>query len=378
MQKKFFYITVFTMLFGMVLLVLITYVIDPQQQFRYNENYVSGEQRNINFGLARNYDYNTVILGTSTSENILKAEVDNIFKVNSVNLSIMGSTAYEQRNLLEIITNRKDVKMVIYGLDYFAYNFNFNEERIEIIDYGKKMNILKYVFNISSLEMDLKILVKKLLGKNEKNWIYNWSYWGDDFDYGEEKTLDFSNKTKNGRQNIGQLKVAQSKYNKENLYENLYELEQLIIKNKDIKYKIYLPPYSTLYWYILKKYNSYSDIIEFRNYLIKKLLRYSNVEIYDFQTDDIIVSNLNNYKDSIHYSPKINSLIIKRIKENKNKVEKLIDKESIIENLIEKSYLLVSVFFILRVLTAYIIVKFIIVKSSILSFLLGASVEKNN
>lgn len=45
---------------------------------------------------------------------------------------------------------------------------------------------------------------------------------------------------------------------------------------------------------------------------------------------------------------------------------------------IEKSYLLVNTFFILRVLTAYIIVKFIVVKSSILSFLLGASVEKNN
>lgn len=45
---------------------------------------------------------------------------------------------------------------------------------------------------------------------------------------------------------------------------------------------------------------------------------------------------------------------------------------------IEKSYLLVSTFFILRVLTAYIIVKFIIIKSSVLSFLLGASVEKNN
>lgn len=38
--------------------------------------------------------------------------------------------------------------------------------------------------------------------------------------------------------------------------------------------------------------------------------------------------------------------------------------------------LLVSTFFILRVLTAYIIIKFIIVKSSILSFLLGASAEK--
>ena len=43
---------------------------------------------------------------------------------------------------------------------------------------------------------------------------------------------------------------------------------------------------------------------------------------------------------------------------------------------IEYSYLLVSIFFILRMLTAYIIVKFIVVKSSILSFLLGANVEK--
>lgn len=45
---------------------------------------------------------------------------------------------------------------------------------------------------------------------------------------------------------------------------------------------------------------------------------------------------------------------------------------------LENAYLLVSVFFILKGLTAYIIVKFIVVKSSILSFLLGASVEKNN
>ncbi|WP_294725967.1 hypothetical protein, partial [uncultured Fusobacterium sp.] len=43
---------------------------------------------------------------------------------------------------------------------------------------------------------------------------------------------------------------------------------------------------------------------------------------------------------------------------------------------IERSYLLVTVFFTLKVLSAYIIVKFIIVKNSILSFLLGASVEK--
>ncbi|WP_293958183.1 acyltransferase family protein [uncultured Fusobacterium sp.] len=43
---------------------------------------------------------------------------------------------------------------------------------------------------------------------------------------------------------------------------------------------------------------------------------------------------------------------------------------------IEYSYLLVSTFFILRVITAYVVVKLVVVKSSVLSFLLGASVEK--
>lgn len=43
---------------------------------------------------------------------------------------------------------------------------------------------------------------------------------------------------------------------------------------------------------------------------------------------------------------------------------------------VENTYLLVSVFFILKGLTAYMIVKFIIVKNPILSFLFGASVEK--
>lgn len=43
---------------------------------------------------------------------------------------------------------------------------------------------------------------------------------------------------------------------------------------------------------------------------------------------------------------------------------------------IEHYYLLTGIFFILRVATAYILVKFIVVKSTVLSFLLGASVEK--
>lgn len=312
MEKKFFYITLLLIFLGLLILGGFTYIVDPQQQFRYNKNYVSGEQRIINLGLANNYNYETVIIGTSTSENILKEDVDKLFNTNSVNLSIMGATAFENRRLLNEIINKKGVKTIIYGLDYFSYNYDINQEREKIINYQEGINIIKYLFSISSLESDLKILIKEILDKNEKDWINRWSYWGDEFSYSKELALDFSENTKNGRQNLGQLKIAKAGYNLKNLVENLSELEKIIEKNKKIEYKIYLPPYSILYWDILEEYGSLNIILEFKKSLIERLSRYKNVKVYDFQEKELI-KNLDNYKDSVHYSPKINLYIVESI-----------------------------------------------------------------
>ena len=296
------------------------YFVDAQQQIRYNKNYVSGEQRVINNGLARNYTYDTIIIGSSTSENILKKDVDQLFNVNSVNLSLSGSTALEHKNLLNIVIQEGKVKNVIYGLDVF--NYNRLGIRNEIIDYGKnKKELLKYLLNISLLKTNIKIIIKELLGKNKKDWIYTWSFWGNQFTFSEENTLCFNEKLQFGAQNLGVIKEVRKGYDDKILKYNVDEFFKIVEKTPNIDYKIYFPPYSILYWYALDRYNCLESVLSFKKYIYLKGKKYSNVFIYDFQDDISVIENLNNYKDSVHFSDLISKKITYELVTKKANIE---------------------------------------------------------
>lgn len=314
---------------------IFNYVIDAQQQIRYNENWVAGEQRVINNGIARNYNYDTVIIGSSTSENILKEDVDKLFNSNSVNLSLSGSTALEHRNLLNLVIKKKNVKRIIYGLDYF--NYNREGVTIKIIDYGKNnIELLKYIFNITTLKTNLKIIVKNFMKRNMKNWIYNHSYWGKGFKFSEENLLTFDSNTQFGAQNLGTMKEIKAGYKYEILKYNFDEFLKIVEKNKNIKYIIYLPPYSSLYWYFLEKYDTLKEVLKFKKYIYEKVKEYDNVCIYDFQDRVDIVNNLNNYKDSVHFSDLISKKIIGEIKSSNPNLEYDINFNKKINKIINK------------------------------------------
>lgn len=323
-------------IFGLLLIIgIFNYVIDAQQQIRYNKNWVAGEQRVINNGIARNYKYNTVIIGSSTSQNILKEDVDKLFNVDSVNLSLSGSTALEHRNLLNLVIEKENIKSIIYGLDYF--NYNREGIRIEVIDYGKnKIELLKYIFNITTLKINLKIVVKEVLKKNVRNWIYKHSYWGGGSNFSEENLLTFDSNTQFGAQNLGIMKEIKNGYKYDILKYNFDEFLKIVEKNKKIEYIIYLPPYSSLYWYFLERYDSLKEILEFKKYIYDKSKNYDNISIYDFQERIDIVNNLNNYKDSVHFSDLISKKIINEIKSSKSNLEYDINFNKKINEIIDK------------------------------------------
>ena len=338
MNKKFFTRKILYIFLVLSILGVFNYLVDAQQQIRYNKNYVLGEQRIINNGIARNYNYDTVVIGSSTSENSLKKDIDDIFNTNSVNLSLSGSTALEHRNLLNIITKRNNVKRVIYGLDFF--NYNRLGTRVEIIDYGKSKNqILKYLLNVSTLKINLKVLINEILKKNKKNWIYTWSFWSNRANFSEKNTLDFDKNTESGAQNLGIIREAKQGYNIEIMKNNFDALLEIIKKTPHIEYRVYFTPYSILYWCILDKYDSLNAVIEFKKYVYYKSKRYPNIFLYDFQDRHVIIENLDNYKDAVHFKGEINKEIIKEIyKENSN--NKNLDFELDIRKLIEKNRML--------------------------------------
>lgn len=335
MDKKLFIKKIIYILAVLLIIGFFNYVIDAQQQIRYNNHYRSGEQRIINNGLARNYIYDTIIMGSSTSENILKKDVDKLFDVNSVNLSLSGSTALEHRNLLNIAIQEGKVKNVIYGLDVF--NYNRLGVKVPIIDYRKnKYNLLKYLFNISVMKSNLKVIIKKIIGRNENNWIYTWSFWANDYIFSEENALTFDPNKHSGSQNLGVIKEAKKGYKYEIMKKNFDELLEIIKNTPNINYTIYLPPYSILYWYIIDKYNCLQEIIKFKEYIFLKEKEFKNLSVHDFQNDFSTILNLNNYRDSVHFSAEISKKIIEEIKTQKFKSQN-IDFESQINILIKKN-----------------------------------------
>lgn len=317
MEKKYFINSIITFLLGLGIWMVTVVYFDPAQQFRIT-NYLGSDDRIINVGLAKNGDYDTLIFGTSTSQNILKNDVDNLFNTNSINASLSGSTSYEQRKLLNIALEKNNIERVIYGLDVFSYNKGYEVSRVPLEKFAydnNKLELYRYFFNF----ITFKGVVKGVF-KRDKNWIERYGYWGDNFKYSKENTLSFDTNTQWGAQNMGAVQIFKDGYSLELMKKNFDATYDIFKNNTQTEFLIYYPPYANIWWDYAEKHNAKNTIVEFKEYVNEKLKSLKNVKVYDFQNRSDIVNNLDNYKDIVHYSPEINKKIIKDIKMDKNRV----------------------------------------------------------
>ena len=108
-------------------------------------------------------------------------------------------------------------------------------------------------------------------------------------------------------------------------------------ENHSKEFIIVLPPYSALMWYEAEC-EGYLDILyDFKKYIVNKFDKLENVTIFDFQDFDEIV-DLDNYKDTTHYKPELNDMIIENIYRNKSTInsnnvdEKIYKLDTLINN----------------------------------------------
>ena len=91
--------------------------------------------------------------------------------------------------------------------------------------------------------------------------------------------------------------------------------------NQDKEFMLVLPPYSALMWYEAEQQGYIDELYDFKKYMVTRFSELDNVTIYDFQ-DYREITNLNNYKDTTHYTPEFNDMIIESIAESQNVVNK--------------------------------------------------------
>ncbi|TVY05641.1 hypothetical protein [Paenibacillus cremeus] len=336
MSKNWVRNTITYMFIFSLILVLFNLLIDPLQFYRSKEanSIYWTEERWQLPGLAKNYKYNTIILGTSMTENFVPSEVNGIFpRAKTLKLSIAGSSAYEQNKIAEIAFQNNQIDNVIWGLDYTSLSKDdFNKEEFPAFLYdNNQANDLKYLLNITTIKYSIISILYNITPKLAKitsamidfkdapqrdlNSLY---FWGGLYTYSKENVIaDYSRKILEDKKNKKELLESFSFNRLKSSIDN--NILPIVKNNPATHFYFYYPPYSILMnerFYELDPV-IVDNIIKSREYFYSELNKYQNAKLFDFTTDKEITFNLNNYKDTMHHSPEINKYILKSLHDDR-------------------------------------------------------------
>lgn len=287
-------------------------------------------------GIIQNYDFDSIILGTSMLENSSATEAGRVLGGKFVNLSMSSSIHYERSLVLTYLLERKALRKVIYSLDYSYLSPTYDHP-----DYPK--STWSYLYDSSRLN-DFKAYY------NDKFLLclLRWSM--DPVCVGKAKSLDrpnawFMNPNHAGRfggldnwfsaANNGQIKSAfktisnsakkvgapapvdeekySSRRNEVVSYVDNYVLAHAR-KNPATNFYYVFPPYSRIHFSMLYQTSPelarlHEDVIR---YVVEEAENMKNVQVFGYEDQDFL-DDISNYKDPRHYHEKYNRMFIQDI-----------------------------------------------------------------
>jgi len=315
--KKWVFNTIITSFIIFSFLILCNFIVDPLQHYRkasfYKPFYKKG--RYLNPGIAKTYNYNTVIVGTSMVQNFRPTHVNKVLGVKSVKLALAGASAYELGLTLETALRTGKVRHVYFGLDVFSFMGSTTRESqgkgsLPLYLYDDDiLNDINYLLSIDTVEFYKYILRANLLGLDEDHLeLDNFGYWGNKDSFSRQEVL------KDWRSETFNKGFSKEDFNFLNLKNNFdINLQKHFQTYPDVQFDIFFPPYSILVWIDSTQKEIVEEIFQFKKYVIESAAETKNVRVFDFQAIETIVLNLDNYKDVSHYSPSISDFMIKSI-----------------------------------------------------------------
>lgn len=303
---------------------ILTYLVDPFFKYRYkaDSTYLINP-RFANPGLLKNYDYNTVILGSSMVQNFDM----NLFRLNPdvkpLKIGI-GAANRDEIELAYSLIRKEKTKSVIISLDLTM--FNAISKDVKYPSYTYKEDLLSQLAYLYSYEACIRYLLVDI---------------GAYFLYGVNNDVSQMMQEKSNVDKIGDFRIDRNFYNKKGYLRFQYRTEngfsyqdtinmdkrmrdnfvQFITKleinnNKHIEYTFILPPYSIAYWGYIDKKGYYQTFLKIIQYITRELSIYDNARIVCFYNIDT-VTNLDNYADLTHFSPETSDFIVKNLNTRK-------------------------------------------------------------
>lgn len=304
----------------------ITIYVDPL--FHYHKptkglEYPLYDERYMNYGIAKHFDYNSIITGTSMTQNFKTSQWDEYFGTQSIKTPFAGASYKEVNDLLTCAFDHNDsIQMVMRSLDPTMLIMEKDEMDYEDYpDYLYDKNIFNDVNYVLNKEIFFQFTeyvrtFMKLGGSSTdfdtyKNWSGLYQY--------DEALMRESFVRREKKDEVAVLTQEDKRKITENIKANVVEIAEA---HPETEFYLFFPPYSIFYWDDLSQDGELERRLKAHEMVIESLLEYDNIKLFSFFDRTDIICNLNYYKDSLHYNQEISDLIIDSMATGKNRLTK--------------------------------------------------------
>lgn len=286
--------------------------------------YKISNEREQNDGIVKHFDYQGIITGTSMTENFKTSEANLIFNCEFVKVPFSGATYNEVNKTVETaLENNPECKIIVRGLDYGKLIEDKNKQRFDLGIYPDYLydnnffNDVSYVLNRNVLfnEIYPMIVAARKDGFPGGHTPFDsYSNWMTDYKFGvsavysecQDKSMDNS---------LKHLSEKEKKIVQDNISQNVTDITD---KYPDVIFYYFFTPYSVAYWDVINADGTIYKQIEAEEVAIEEILKHKNIKLYSFNNRYEITTDLNNYKDSMHYGEWINSLMLRDMFDEKS------------------------------------------------------------
>lgn len=282
-----------------------------------------------NAGIAKSYDYDSVIIGSSMTENFTPSQLARELGGSFVKLPVNAGSPFNHRQMMEMAFGTHEVRRVVYGVDIELFTYFYKTPKCEMPDYlydDSLLNDTAYWFNRSVLLTYIPACLRTL-GQSDPGLRDTMYSWGDMYSYGREAALRGTELVAGEvPQRDAGAPIALSQ---QTLLNAKYNILPFVTAHPETEFLFFFPPYSLVRWYNFYREGEMEYHLAQKAALVEALLPYKNVKIYDFQAQTDWILNLNNYIDASHYGPWINDAMVEHIARDACRVT---DAEAVLEN----------------------------------------------
>lgn len=302
--------------------IFVVWFFDPFYQYHqpfFNRVAVLNDSNNQLPGTIRNFDYDSVLVGSSVVENCDTSFLDGAYGCQTLKVIKRAGSTADLLYYMDMVHEEMEPKNVFYCLDIWAFMFS-----AEVTMYGEDVPGYLHtesVWDDATYVLNKEILFEKIPAmlayeKKEKN------TGGKAYDWSEGKNFCAAQAMTAYNRPEEYLKPVDFSREIDTIQTNITMLVEEVKAHPNTTYRFFIPTASLLWWDCARA----NGILEEYYYVLEELMlaltALPNAELYDFQVWQDIACDLDYYMDMVHYSPEINARMLEAMVQGEERVTK--------------------------------------------------------